>query len=100
MTGLTTCLPATLFNIKQILNLKIDIFFKKNKPLIQVSENQILSFCSSDQAVEMGGIDSRRASEVGDHLTLETTTDVSTHRRKKKKKAASTGETRPPLLWI
>ncbi|XP_013886264.1 transmembrane protein 237B [Austrofundulus limnaeus] len=45
---------------------------------------------TDDQAVEMGGIDSRRASETGGQLTLETTADVSTHRRKKKKKAAST----------
>ncbi|XP_017293617.1 transmembrane protein 237B-like isoform X2 [Kryptolebias marmoratus] len=42
-----------------------------------------------DQAVEMGGIDSRRASQVGDQLTLETTTDATTQRRKKKKKTAS-----------
>ncbi|XP_037552542.1 transmembrane protein 237B isoform X2 [Nematolebias whitei] len=38
----------------------------------------------------MGGIDSRRSSEVGAQLALESTTDVSTHRRRKKKKAVST----------
>uniref|UniRef100_A0A1A8R537 Transmembrane protein 237b n=1 Tax=Nothobranchius rachovii TaxID=451742 RepID=A0A1A8R537_9TELE len=42
-----------------------------------------------DQAVEMGGVSSRRASQVNDQLILETTTDTSTHWRRKKKKAAS-----------
>ncbi|XP_043966163.1 transmembrane protein 237B isoform X1 [Gambusia affinis] len=43
-----------------------------------------------DQEMEMGGLDSRRASEVGDHLTLEATTDAPTQRKRKKKKAIST----------
>lgn len=52
-------------------------------------------YVSSDQEMEMGGLDSRRASEVGDHLTLEATTDAPTQRKRKKKKAISTGETTP-----
>uniref|UniRef100_A0A3P9PKJ8 Transmembrane protein 237b n=1 Tax=Poecilia reticulata TaxID=8081 RepID=A0A3P9PKJ8_POERE len=43
-----------------------------------------------DQEMEMGGLGSRRASEVGDHLTLEATTDGPTQRKRKKKKAMST----------
>ncbi|XP_014905201.1 transmembrane protein 237B-like isoform X3 [Poecilia latipinna] len=43
-----------------------------------------------DQEMEMGGLGSRRASEVGDHLTLEATTDAPTQRKRKKKKATST----------
>ncbi|XP_007568615.1 transmembrane protein 237B-like isoform X3 [Poecilia formosa] len=43
-----------------------------------------------DQEMEMGGLGSRRASEVGDHLTLEATTDAPTQRKRKKKKAMST----------
>ncbi|XP_072236333.1 transmembrane protein 237B-like [Leuresthes tenuis] len=42
-----------------------------------------------DQGLEMGGVGSRRASEVGDQLTLETTTDVPLQRRRKKKKSAT-----------
>ncbi|KAM4560548.1 transmembrane protein 237B-like [Odontesthes bonariensis] len=42
-----------------------------------------------DQGLEMGGVGSRRASEVGDQLTLETTTDVPSQRRRKKKKNAT-----------
>uniref|UniRef100_A0A3B5MSS7 Transmembrane protein 237b n=1 Tax=Xiphophorus couchianus TaxID=32473 RepID=A0A3B5MSS7_9TELE len=40
--------------------------------------------------MEMGGLGSRRASEVGDHLTLGATTDAPTQRKRKKKKAMST----------
>ncbi|XP_023185569.1 transmembrane protein 237B-like [Xiphophorus maculatus] len=43
-----------------------------------------------DQEMEMGGLGSRRASEVGDHLTPEATTDAPTQRKRKKKKAMST----------
>uniref|UniRef100_A0A146VFV2 Transmembrane protein 237 n=1 Tax=Fundulus heteroclitus TaxID=8078 RepID=A0A146VFV2_FUNHE len=43
-----------------------------------------------DQEMEMGGLSSRRESEVGDHLTLEATADAPTQRRRKKKKAMST----------
>ncbi|XP_027866144.1 transmembrane protein 237B-like isoform X2 [Xiphophorus couchianus] len=43
-----------------------------------------------DQEMEMGGLGSRRASEVGDHLTLGATTDAPTQRKRKKKKAMST----------
>ncbi|KAM4710774.1 transmembrane protein 237B isoform 2-T2 [Anableps anableps] len=43
-----------------------------------------------DQEMEMGGLGSRRASEVGDHLTLEAITDAPTQRRRKKKKSMST----------
>ncbi|XP_014847128.1 PREDICTED: transmembrane protein 237B-like isoform X2 [Poecilia mexicana] len=43
-----------------------------------------------DQEMEMGGLGSRRASEVGDHLTLEASTDAPTQRKRKKKKAMST----------
>lgn len=42
-----------------------------------------------DQGMEMGGIGSRRASEVGGQLTPEPTTDAPPQRRKKKKKTAT-----------
>lgn len=42
-----------------------------------------------DQGMEMGGVGSRRESEVGDQLTLEATTDAPPQRRKKKKKTAT-----------
>ncbi|KAM6893444.1 transmembrane protein 237A-like [Xenentodon cancila] len=37
----------------------------------------------------MGGISSRRVSEIGDHLILESTTDAPPQRKRKKKKAAT-----------
>ncbi|MEQ2248959.1 hypothetical protein ILYODFUR_024469 [Ilyodon furcidens] len=43
-----------------------------------------------DQEMEMGGLSSRRESDVRDHLTLEATADAPTQRRRKKKKAMST----------
>ncbi|MEQ2284561.1 hypothetical protein AMECASPLE_022988 [Ameca splendens] len=43
-----------------------------------------------DQEMEMGGLSSRRESDVGDHVTLEATADAPTQRRRKKKKAMST----------
>ncbi|XP_018516737.1 transmembrane protein 237B isoform X1 [Lates calcarifer] len=42
-----------------------------------------------DQGVEMGGLGSRRASEVGEQLSLEPTTEAPPQRRRKKKKAAT-----------
>ncbi|GAA6224209.1 transmembrane protein 237B-like isoform X2 [Lates japonicus] len=42
-----------------------------------------------DQGVEMGGLGSRRASEVGEQLSLEPTTEAPPQRRKKKKKPAT-----------
>lgn len=44
---------------------------------------------TDDQEIEMGGLDSRRASEVREHFTLEGPTDAPTHRKRKKKKAMS-----------
>ncbi|CAJ1087721.1 transmembrane protein 237B [Xyrichtys novacula] len=43
-----------------------------------------------DQGMEMGGVGSRRESEVGESLTLEATTDAPPQRRKKKKKTVVT----------
>ncbi|XP_022057577.1 transmembrane protein 237B [Acanthochromis polyacanthus] len=43
-----------------------------------------------DQGMEMGGVGSRRASEIGENLSLEATTDAPPQRRKKKKKTATT----------
>ncbi|XP_061566665.1 uncharacterized protein LOC133420828 [Cololabis saira] len=40
-------------------------------------------------SVEMGGISSRRASEIGENLTLDSTMDAAPQRKKKKKKAAT-----------
>ncbi|XP_041835218.1 transmembrane protein 237B-like isoform X2 [Melanotaenia boesemani] len=42
-----------------------------------------------DQGMEMAGAGSRRASEVGEQLTFETSTDALPQRRKKKKKSAT-----------
>ncbi|XP_069020088.1 transmembrane protein 237A-like isoform X1 [Embiotoca jacksoni] len=42
-----------------------------------------------DHGMEMGGVGSRRASEVVEHLALEATTDVPPQRRRKKKKMAT-----------
>ncbi|XP_022616653.1 transmembrane protein 237B-like isoform X1 [Seriola dumerili] len=42
-----------------------------------------------DQGVEMGGLGSRRTSEVGEQLSLEPATEAPTQRRRKKKKAAT-----------
>ncbi|XP_041822202.1 transmembrane protein 237B-like [Chelmon rostratus] len=42
-----------------------------------------------DQGMEMGGLGSRRESEIGEQLTFEATTDAPPQRRKKKKKAAT-----------
>lgn len=46
----------------------------------------------SDQGMEMGGMGSRRASGIGDHLTLEATVEAPPQRRRKKKKTATIGE--------
>lgn len=43
-----------------------------------------------DQGMEMGGVCSRRTSETGDRLALETSSDAPPQRRRKKKKAATT----------
>lgn len=48
-------------------------------------------FCS-DHGMEMGGLGSRRASEIGEQLTLEPTTDAPPQRRRKKKKTATIGK--------
>lgn len=40
----------------------------------------------------MGGLGSRRESEVGEQLTFEATTDAPPQRRRKKKKAATIGK--------
>uniref|UniRef100_A0A3B5R5K2 Transmembrane protein 237b n=1 Tax=Xiphophorus maculatus TaxID=8083 RepID=A0A3B5R5K2_XIPMA len=61
----------------------------------QKNQRSLNNYVSSDQEMEMGGLGSRRASEVGDHLTPEATTDAPTQRKRKKKKAMSTGETTP-----
>ncbi|KAM8722626.1 transmembrane protein 237A-like [Acanthopagrus schlegelii] len=42
-----------------------------------------------DQGIEMGGFGSRRASEVGEHLSFEVPSDAPPQRRKKKKKSAT-----------
>uniref|UniRef100_A0A665T8X0 Transmembrane protein 237b n=2 Tax=Echeneis naucrates TaxID=173247 RepID=A0A665T8X0_ECHNA len=42
-----------------------------------------------DRGMEMGGLESRRASEVGEQLSLETSAEVPPQRRRKKKKAAT-----------
>ncbi|CAB1432960.1 unnamed protein product [Pleuronectes platessa] len=42
-----------------------------------------------DQGLEMGGLDSRRTSEVGEQLSLETTNGAPPSRRRKKKKTAA-----------
>ncbi|XP_036947570.1 transmembrane protein 237A-like isoform X3 [Acanthopagrus latus] len=42
-----------------------------------------------DQGMEMGGFGSRRASEVGEHLSFEVPSDAPPQRRKKKKKSAT-----------
>ncbi|XP_060888886.1 transmembrane protein 237A-like [Labrus mixtus] len=42
-----------------------------------------------DQGLEMGGVGSRRESEVGEQLALEATSDAPPQRRKKKKKTAT-----------
>lgn len=42
-----------------------------------------------DQGMEMGGLGSRRASEIGEQLPFETTSDAPPQRRKKKKKSAT-----------
>ncbi|XP_073318372.1 transmembrane protein 237B isoform X2 [Pagrus major] len=42
-----------------------------------------------DQGMEMGGLGSRRESEVGEHLSSEATSDAPPQRRKKKKKTAT-----------
>lgn len=44
---------------------------------------------TDDQGMEMGGLSSRRESEVGEKLTLETTTDPPPQRRRRKKKTAT-----------
>ncbi|KAM9766363.1 transmembrane protein 237B-like isoform 2-T2 [Menidia menidia] len=44
---------------------------------------------TDDQELEMGGFGSRRGSEVGDQLTMETAADVAPQRRRKKKKSAT-----------
>ncbi|KAM6958153.1 transmembrane protein 237A-like [Tautogolabrus adspersus] len=44
---------------------------------------------TDDQGIEMGGVGSRRESEVGEQLTLEATSDAPQQRRKKKKKTAN-----------
>uniref|UniRef100_A0A3Q3EIB0 Transmembrane protein 237b n=1 Tax=Labrus bergylta TaxID=56723 RepID=A0A3Q3EIB0_9LABR len=51
--------------------------------------NELLLFPSLDQGIEMGGVGSRRESEVGEQLTLEATSDAPPQRRKKKKKTAT-----------
>ncbi|XP_068446731.1 transmembrane protein 237A-like [Clinocottus analis] len=43
----------------------------------------------SDHGMEMGGLGSRRESEIGDQLSLEPGTDAPPQRRRKKKKAAT-----------
>ncbi|XP_068575572.1 transmembrane protein 237B [Cebidichthys violaceus] len=43
----------------------------------------------SDHGMEMGGLGSRRESEIGEQLTAEPTTDAPPQRRRKKKKAAT-----------
>ncbi|XP_075950815.1 transmembrane protein 237A-like [Anarhichas minor] len=43
----------------------------------------------SDHGMEMGGLGSRRESEIGEQLTVEPTTDAPPQRRRKKKKAAT-----------
>ncbi|XP_008283873.1 transmembrane protein 237A-like [Stegastes partitus] len=45
-----------------------------------------------DQGMEMGGVGSRRASEIGENLMLEASTDAPPQRRKKKKKTATTDD--------
>ncbi|KAL3999645.1 protein yippee-like 5 [Sarotherodon galilaeus] len=44
---------------------------------------------TDDQGMEMGGMGSRRASGIGDHLTLEATVEAPPQRRRKKKKTAT-----------
>lgn len=42
-----------------------------------------------DQGMEMGGLGSRRVSEVGEQLTFESTSDAPPQRRRRKKKSAT-----------
>ncbi|XP_030605461.1 transmembrane protein 237B-like isoform X3 [Archocentrus centrarchus] len=44
---------------------------------------------TDDQGMEMGGVGSRRASEIGEHLTLEPAGDAPPQRRRRKKKTAA-----------
>lgn len=46
---------------------------------------------TDDQGMEMGGMGSRRASGIGEHLTLEATVEAPPQRRRKKKKTATIG---------
>lgn len=58
----------------------------------KVSLKHFLNVTGLDAGMEMGGLGSRRASQVVEQLPLESTTDAPTQRRKKKKKAATVGE--------
>lgn len=55
-------------------------------------------FSCADQGMEMGGVDSRRESEVGEQLAYEATASAPPQRRKKKKRAATIGESTGTLL--
>lgn len=46
----------------------------------------------SDQGMEMGGVSSRRSSEIGEQLTLEGATEALPQRRRRKKKTPTIGE--------
>lgn len=51
-----------------------------------------------DHGMEMGGLDSRRQSEIGEQLTLEPTSDAPPQRRRKKKKTATIGKENLQML--
>ncbi|XP_061533112.1 transmembrane protein 237B isoform X3 [Phycodurus eques] len=58
---------------------------KKKRVKKQASE----ALDTDDQGMEMDGLGSRRTSQIGDHLSLETATDALPQRKKKKKKTAT-----------
>lgn len=51
----------------------------------------------SDQGMEMGGVSSRRASELGEQLTLEGAAEAPPQRRRRKKKSPTIGDVKSPL---
>ncbi|XP_045916745.1 transmembrane protein 237B-like [Micropterus dolomieu] len=60
---------------------------KHKKKRVRKETNEVDDM--DDQGMEMGGLGSRRESEIGEQLTLEATMDAPLQRRRKKKKAAT-----------
>lgn len=59
---------------------------KHKKKKVKKETNGVDDVDGADQGLEMGGLSSRRGSEMGEQLNLEATTDAPPQRRKKKKR--------------